>query len=187
MPLTTDFSFDMVKANTYNQLQPLFISSKGRYIFAEEPVQFRVSADRIEIQGASPLTIQTAGNTLQAAYQQVASSYFSFRSKHPDPELFQKPQYNTWIELTYNQNQQDVLKYAHSMLENGMLPGVMMIDDTWQHDYGVWEFDANKFPHPKTMMDTLHRQGFKVMLWICPFVSPDSREYRALAQAGGCY
>ncbi|MDQ3291977.1 MAG: glycoside hydrolase family 31 protein, partial [Bacteroidota bacterium] len=186
MPLTNNFSFDMIKANnTYNQLQPLFISSKGRYIFPEEPVKFMVRSNSIEIEGPSNLKINTAGKTLKTAYQEATSKYFSFRDKYPYPDLFQKPQYNTWIELTYNQNQKDVLKYAQSMLRNGMPPGVIMIDDTWQHDYGVWEFDANKFPNPKAMMDTLHSQGFKVMLWICPFVSPDSREYRELAKAGG--
>ena len=185
LPLTNGFSFDMVEATTYNQLQPLFISSQGRYVFLEEPVSFRVQDDRIEIEGTETITPNTAGKTLKEAYQAASSAHFAFKGKYPHPELFQKPQYNTWIELTYNQNQQDVLRYAQSMLDNGMPPGVIMIDDTWQHDYGVWEFDANKFSDPKAMMDTLHRQGFKVMLWICPFISPDSREYRKLAQEGG--
>ena len=185
MPLNNDFSFDMVQANTYNQLQPLFISSNGRYLFSEEPVKFTMHPDRIDIEGGHNLTPGTAGTTLKEAYQKVVTQHFSFRNKYPHPELFEKPQYNTWIELTYNQNQKDVLRYAQTMLDNGLPPGVIMIDDTWQHDYGVWKFDANKFPDPKAMIDTLHGNGFKVMLWICPFVSADSREYRELAQEGG--
>ncbi|WP_210489132.1 glycoside hydrolase family 31 protein [Rufibacter aurantiacus] len=185
MPLIKGFGFDMVKANTYNQLQPLFISSKGRYLFTEEPVAFVVNDNGIEIEGRGNLIVQTAGKTLKEAYREVASKHFSFKGQVAHPDLFRNPQYNTWIELTYNQNQKDVLGYAQSMLKNGMPPGVIMIDDTWQHDYGVWEFDANKFPDPKAMMDTLHSLGFKVMLWVCPFVSPDSREYRQLIQTGG--
>ena len=34
------------------------------------------------------------------------------------------------------------------------------------------------------MVDKLHAMGFKVMLWVCPFVSPDSREFRYLAEEG---
>jgi alpha-glucosidase len=34
------------------------------------------------------------------------------------------------------------------------------------------------------MVDKLHSMGFKVMLWICPFVSPDSPEYRMLSAKG---
>ena len=55
-----------------------------------------------------------------------------------------------------------------------------MIDDTWQEDYGVWDFHPKRFPNPKAMVDELHQMGFKVMLWICPFMSPDQAEYRKL-------
>ena len=56
---------------------------------------------------------------------------------------------------------------------NGVPPGVLMLDDTWQEDYGLWNFHPGRFPNPKKMMDELHEMGFKVMVWICPFVSPD--------------
>ena len=36
-----------------------------------------------------------------------------------DELLFSQPQYNTWIELNYNQNQADVLKYAQATLDTG--------------------------------------------------------------------
>lgn len=34
------------------------------------------------------------------------------------------------------------------------------------------------------MLSELHRLGFAVMLWICPFITPDTLEYRELEQAG---
>ncbi|MBN2001565.1 glycoside hydrolase, partial [candidate division KSB1 bacterium] len=73
-----------------------------------------------------------------------------------------------------------ILKYASAIKDNGMPPGVFMIDDTWQDDYGVWEFNPAKFQRPKQMIDQLHKMGFKVMLWLCPFVSPDSPDFREL-------
>ena len=33
-----------------------------------------------------------------------------------------------------------------------------------------------KFPDPAGMIERLHKQGFKVMVWISPFVSADSPE-----------
>ena len=59
-----------------------------------------------------------------------------------------------------------------------------MIDDNWQKDYGVWQFRPDKFPTPKEMINQLHQMGFKVMVWVCPFVSPDSQEYRFLRDKG---
>ncbi len=91
-----------------------------------------------------------------------------------------RPQYNTWIELNYNHNQVDILKYAHAIVDNGLPTGVFMIDDTWQEDYGVWDFHPGRFPNPKAMMDELHAMGFKVMLWVAPFMSADQAEYRKL-------
>ena len=59
-----------------------------------------------------------------------------------------------------------------------------MIDDNWQDNYGSWDFSPKRFSDPKGMIDKLHKMGFKVMLWICPFVSPDSEIFRKLAREG---
>jgi alpha-glucosidase len=96
--------------------------------------------------------------------------------------LISRPQYNTWIELTYNQNQADILKYARAIVENGLPPGVLMIDDNWAPYYGNWTFRKDRFPDAKKMMDSLHGMGFKVMVWLCPFISPDSEQFRYLRQ-----
>ncbi len=82
-----------------------------------------------------------------------------------------------------NQNQHDVIKYATDVLKNGFPAGTFMIDDGWAKHYGNFEFNPTTFPDPKGMMDTLHAKGFKVMLWLTPFVSPDSREFGELSRA----
>ena len=99
------------------------------------------------------------------------------------PELFfTAPQYNTWIELLYGQSQQGILTYASALLANGYSPGVLMIDDGWMCDYGMWDFLPNRFPDPRGMVERLHTMGFRVMLWVSPFISPDSPVFRALRQ-----
>ena len=59
-----------------------------------------------------------------------------------------------------------------------------MIDDNWQEDYGNWDFHPGRFNEPKSMMSRLHEQGYKVMMWVCPFVSPDSETFRWLRKNG---
>lgn len=184
------FSYSSAYSNSFfgnnegNQAQPLLLSSKGRYIWSEEPFRFSFVNGSITLQGAGKLDTGTVGNTLQSVQQYVRNKYFPASGKMPDSLLITKPQYNTWIELNYNQNQADVLKYAKAIIDNGFEPGVLMIDDTWQENYGVWEFNPRTFPSPKKMMDELHAMGFKVMLWVCPFVSADSKEYRLLETQG---
>ncbi|MEI6275301.1 MAG: glycoside hydrolase family 31 protein [Prolixibacteraceae bacterium] len=174
MPFSKDYSMDFYGNNKSNQIQPLILTSNGQYAWSPQPFRFELKGDKITINDPyNQVVIGKSGNSLAEAQRHVRNSYFPATGKLPDTLLFSKPQYNTWIELTYNQNQSDVIKYAQGILDNGFPPGVLMIDDTWQEDYGLWRFHPGRFSNPKAMVDQLHSMGFKVMLWICPFVSAD--------------
>lgn len=185
MPYQEGFSFNIYADNKGNQVQPLLISNKGRVVWSEKPFKFTFQKNTIAITDARGEILQAkSGNTLKEAYEFASKNYFPADGKMPHELLFSAPQYNTWIELMYDQNQKDILAYAHAIIDNGFPPGVLMIDDNWQEDYGKWNFHAERFPDPKAMMDELHSLGFKVMLWVCPFVSPDSDVYRKLRKDG---
>ncbi|MBE0655065.1 MAG: DUF4038 domain-containing protein, partial [Bacteroidales bacterium] len=174
MPYPDSHQFDFYANNLANQLQPLLLSNKGLWVWSEQPYKFEIANNELIISRKhGEVTYGREGNSLAEAHHYATRTFFPPSGKMPDPMLFSAPQYNTWIELTYNQNQKDILNYAHSIIDNGLPPGVLMIDATWQLDYGVWEFHPGRFPEPKAMMDELHEMGFKVMLWICPFVSAD--------------
>lgn len=174
MPYLPGFKYDLYGNNQGNQVQPLLISNKGLWIWSEEPFTFEIQIDKVIISDAKgKVNFGHHGNSLADARSYISNNFFPPSGKMVDSLLITKPQYNTWIELTYNQNQKDVLKYAKSIIENGFEPGVIMIDDTWQEDYGLWKFHPGRFPDPKRMIAQLHKWGFKVMLWICPFVSSD--------------
>ena len=59
-----------------------------------------------------------------------------------------------------------------------------MIDDGWAECYGDWRFHSGKFPHPEQMIEKLHGMGYQVMVWVCPYVSPDSLKYREARDQG---
>ena len=182
----TEFSFDLAREDFNNQTTPLLVSDKGRYIWCETSFAGKISGGKISItpHHGGAVKCVDAGATLREAYLAASAAHFPPTGTIP-PEMFlSKPQYNTWIELVYDQNQADVLKYAHGIVDNGFPPGILMIDDNWQKYYGSTEFRPDRFPDPKGMVDELHALGFKVMLWICPFVSPDSQEYRMLRNKG---
>lgn len=174
MPLPAGYSLDLNAYNEENQSQPLLLTNKGRYVWSEEPYAYKITNSAIIISLIKgEIKSGKAGNSLPEARKEAERLFFPASGKTPDLLLFSAPQYNTWIELTYSQNQKDILKYAHSIIDNGYPPGVLMIDDTWQEDYGLWKFHPGRFPNPKAMMDELHGMGFKVMVWVCPFLSPD--------------
>ena len=176
---------DLSRQNFNNQGVPLLLSNKGRYIWSDEAFMFEIQSDviRIESEFEAIKPVQ-AGKTLREAYLAACKKHFPPTGVIPDPLLFSMPQYNTWIELMYNQNQADILNYAESIIKYDFPKGVLMIDDNWQKYYGNFDFKPEKFPDPKAMITQLHEKGFKIMLWVCPFVSADSPEFRELRSKG---
>lgn len=183
MPLAKNYHVETKFNNYNNQVSPLLLSNNGEVIWCDQPLEVSYSDDSlIVVSETSAIRYKKAGNSLPEAYLFASKNYFPTAGKIPDELLFSRPQYNTWIELMYNQNQEDILKYASAIKSNGMPAGVLMIDDNWQEDYGKLNFHPGRFPSPKQMIDSLHAQGFKVMLWVCPFISPDCDVYRYLSK-----
>ena len=182
MPLADGYTANICEKNYENQIQPLLLSDQGDVIWSEDPfrIQFQQGSLLVESKGGRMLRSK-AGTSLREAFLYASKTYFPSSGKTPDELLFSSPQYNTWIELMYDQNQADILKYAKGIIDHGFPAGVLMIDDNWQENYGKWDFNKGKFQDPKAMIATLHAKGFKVMLWVCPFISPDCDVYRDLA------
>lgn len=181
MPFSEGYFLNLNADTKGNQAAPLLLSSKGRYVWSDNPFSFAVTENELVFSEFSDTVIVGSGGTdLEGAYLKASKMFFPPTGLMPDVLLFEKPQYNTWIELIYNQNQDDILKYAHDIIDNGFPPGVIMIDDNWAPAYGNFKFRKDRFPDAAAMVNELHSMGFKVMLWVCPFISPDSEVSRDL-------
>jgi hypothetical protein len=111
MPLKDGFQFDFGKDNLGNQLQPLLLTNKGRYVWSEEPYSFEIKNSTLTISNQkAEIKTTLAGNTLASARQAAEKLFFRTNGKTPDLLLFSQRQYNTWIELNFNHNQADILK-----------------------------------------------------------------------------
>lgn len=172
---TSKFEYDMNRGS--NQTMPLFLSNKGRYIWCEHPMVVQIENGEIRLSACSEIFLYHAGETLRDAYLTASRRHFPFSGKVPPSKFFTTAQYNTWMELDYHQSQEGVLEYARGLIKNGYEPGVLMIDEGWHGRYGVWEFDREKFPNPRAMIDELHSMGFVVMLWVVPLVTPDGMDF----------
>lgn len=186
MPFTTEtvLTVDLENHETSNQVMPLFISNKGRFLWSDTCFKIDFNKGTIQVEGPSPFVFEDGHGNLQSVFKEVQKRFFPANGNLPEKKLFTHPQYNTWIELMYDQEEDKVLEYAERIIKEGYEPGILMIDDNWQEDYGVWEFSGTRFNDPKGMMDKLKEMGFLVMLWVCPFISPDSLTYRQLRNKG---
>lgn len=156
---------------TNNQYNALFVSNRGRYIYAENGCVLNFDGNRLITisEAKGKVDIFEGHGTLKTAYRAAAAKYF-YGDKAVPQELVLAPQYCTWAEMLRTIDQNKVEKYAASILAANLPAGVLILDDGWMTAYGDWRFDSEKFPDPKGMIECLHRMGFKVMLWVCPFV-----------------
>lgn len=166
-----------------NQSAPVLVSTRGRAVASDAPFAFSFSDGRLVVAGSS-VEVLHAGTTLREGFLAASARFFPPSGATPARALFTAPQYNTWIEQPYRPTQESVLDYARGILDAGMAPGALIIDDSWAPDYGTWRFDTSRFPDPGAMIGRLHEWGFSVMLWLVPFVSPDSAAFRDLERGG---
>ena len=130
MPLTeeSDVSLNLITAEGISdQFSPIFISNKGRYIISDKPFVVHFDKGTIKITDHDAIELQEGFETLKDAYRAVSEKKFAKCDQIPNELFFKAPQYNTWIELMYNQNQKQVLEYAKTLKDAGLPSGVLMI------------------------------------------------------------
>lgn len=160
------------------QSAPLYLSSKGRYIWSEEPFTIEFNKGVISITSDFEVFLTVAGETLREAYIDAMKNHFPFKGDIRTPrEFYEHPQFNTWMELIKNQNQKDIISYAEEIIENGYKPGILIIDGGWQICQGTWEVNRELMPNPKAMTDCLHQLGFTVMIWVSPFMCSEGKTF----------
>lgn len=169
-----------------NQTASFLVSSKGRYIWCEEGMNVTVTLGymTVESQGNAQIYFEDNLGTLKHAYLKAKDTFFKPTGKMPNENSFRYPQYCTWMACGVEQTERNILDYAESILKSGMPAGELIIDDGWQSDFGDWNFDMLKFDNPKKLIEVLKKLGFKVVMWIVPFVSKSSKSFQYLADNG---
>jgi len=180
----TAYSRDLRTDHGGNQASPLLLSNQGRYLWAEDAFEFAFDKERLLVHGHTAVQVEEGFGGLAGAYQAASQKHFPSTGPMPDPIAFTAPQFNTWMEMGYVPTQGRVLAYADQIVRHGIPPGILILDDGWSESYGLWQFHSGKFPDPKGMMRRLQEQGFVVMLWLVPFVSPDGSSFRELESRG---
>ncbi|ROT31120.1 TIM-barrel domain-containing protein [Micromonospora sp. HM5-17] len=103
------------------------------------------------------------------------------------PALPPKWAFGTWISSGFVRDSQErVLDRARRIRERGIPCDVLHLDCYWQVA-GAWSdlrWDTAQFPDPAGMLATLAAQGFRVCLWINPYVMTGSPRYAEAAEAG---
>ncbi|HOX05204.1 MAG TPA: glycoside hydrolase family 31 protein [Planctomycetota bacterium] len=86
----------------------------------------------------------------------------------------------TWTQYPRCITGERILGMARAIREQGYPCSTLIIDDRWESCFGELEFSKD-FPDPAGMVRELHALGFKVWLWVTPFVNQEAAGFADLA------
>ncbi|MCL4148240.1 UNVERIFIED_CONTAM: hypothetical protein GTU68_028826, partial [Idotea baltica] len=121
---------------------------------------------------------------IRQVYESTFPKYFPYPRDIPDQRMFTHPIWSTWAEYESDVNDSRVLDLAQTIIDQGFNNSQIEIDDNWETCYGDAEFNPDRFPDPKVMVDSLHAMGYRVTLWIHPFINDDCQSYDYADQNG---
>ncbi|MGI5269148.1 TIM-barrel domain-containing protein [Nonomuraea sp. CA-218870] len=186
-PLMWNFdAFGAESQRAYKNI-PLYVSSRGYGVLVDSggPTEFDVC--------------QSTHSAVQIVVPDDVLDYYVLAGPTPvemleryngltgRPALPPKWAFGTWISSGFCVDSQErVLARARTIRERGIPCDVLHLDTYWQTD-GHWSdlrWDPVTFPEPEAMLAELDGMGFKVCLWMNPYISHQSPAFQEAADAG---
>ncbi|MBB6350636.1 alpha-D-xyloside xylohydrolase [Nonomuraea muscovyensis] len=186
-PLMWNFdAFGAESQRAYKNI-PLYVSSRGYGVLVDSgaPTEFDMcQSTHSVVQIVVPDDVLDYYVIAGPTPPEVLDRYNGLTSR---PELPPKWAFGTWISSGFFVDTQErVLARARTIREKGIPCDVLHLDCYWQTE-GHWSdlrWDPDRFPDPGAMLAELDRMGFKVCLWMNPYVSHLSPAFREAAEAG---
>ncbi|EFN61368.1 Uncharacterized family 31 glucosidase KIAA1161 [Camponotus floridanus] len=107
----------------------------------------------------------------KTAHQYMVKTHLGKPTGRPDKRMIQHPIWSTWARYKANVTDKIVETYADEIIANKFNNSQIEIDDKWETCYGSAVFDPIKFPNVTALVQRLKQKGFRVTLWIHPFIN----------------
>ncbi|XP_047004539.1 myogenesis-regulating glycosidase-like [Schistocerca americana] len=136
------------------------------------------------------VTDQTRYAGIAARYWLFFDGRFNYLGKPtgvPDERMVTHPVWATLARYDIGVNDSLVRDLANEIIANGFKNSHIEIDDIWETCYGSLTFDTNLFRDIRALTDELHSLGFRVTLWIHPFVNRGCESYYSEAMEKGYF
>ncbi|XP_065348970.1 myogenesis-regulating glycosidase-like [Cloeon dipterum] len=121
---------------------------------------------------------------VKEAQLHAIDNIFGRPSALPDERMVQHPIWSTWVRYKRNISETIVMEFANEIANLGYENSQIEIDDDWETCYGELEFDLEKFPDPGRLVSNLRSLGFRVTLWIHPFMNENCPSFQTLKGLG---
>lgn len=172
-----------------NTQSPIWLCSAGYAILAETTETLAVSfnaAGRGTLEIACPSASVPIrifrGDTLPEAWLKLAA-HLNWPPPLPDKTVFGDAIFCTWTQYPRCITQERILDMARAIRQQDYPCSILTIDDRWESGFGELTFSRD-FADPRAMIAELHRLGFKVLLWVTPFINEGTANFSQLAARG---
>jgi alpha-D-xyloside xylohydrolase len=76
-----------------------------------------------------------------------------------------------WLGRDYDQNQEQVIHDVDRARTLGLPASVLLIDSPWATGYNSYKFNPRQFDDAAAMVQHIHDQGYKLVLWHTPWIN----------------
>lgn len=159
---------------------PLFYSWDGRNMCLEAKLEPPYQKPNTLNEGMVLMYMVCSKDDPKEMHMTMVDKYLGKPYSHPDEAMLVYPIWSTWAQYKADINESTVLSFASQIRQYNFSASQLEIDDNWETCYGQAEFDRSpdKFPNPEAMITRLKTEfGFRVTLWIHPFINVQCEDY----------
>ncbi|XP_049791427.1 myogenesis-regulating glycosidase-like [Schistocerca nitens] len=124
---------------------------------------------------------------VKQAHVYAVENYLGKPTAIPDAGMATYPIWSTWARFRGSVNDSKVRQLANEVTANKFSKSQIEIDDNWETCYGSFTFDTTAFPDMRGLTNDLHALGFRVTLWVHPFVNSNCEPVYSDALAKGYF
>lgn len=84
--------------------------------------------------------------------------------------------FNPWVWEDSINTRDGALKLIRLYKEHDIPVGAIIIDSPWSTAYNNFEWDTNRYPNPQGMIDELHSEDVRVVMWLTGFINSESTD-----------
>lgn len=180
-----------------------WLNSNGIFIYIDEDVPLFIDQNGPDSDGklcfiANPIAPYNSrseefslsfkfgiGVNSRVAHMAAVKHILGKPSDVPDERMVRYPIWSTWARYKTEVDEKVVNEFADEIIANKFQNSQFELDDDWEVCYGALTFRETKFPNITRTVEELKAKGFRVTLWIHPFINKGCDPWYSEAMSKG--
>lgn len=170
---------------TYKPI-PFFMSPRGYGMMIN--TNYRCICKMGEIDDSNKYSIINMDSQLEINFiygpemKDILDRYLEIVGKPNSP---QKYFFGPWKSRDWKvENQESVYEDLNTQRELDISGTIKLIDAGWETEYHTFKFDEGKYPDYKKMINDASKKGYKIVLWISPWIMSGTEAYKNAKEKG---